>query len=261
MYAMHKIAAIVIGAQIVAACSSGTGSNVPLSPAARPAGVTATPQYANGLLALYRFNGTLKDSSGNKHNAKDTGTPAYVTGAPFGGKAIAFDGTGGAIVTAPLDISVKTIPQLTMGGWFKATADSTPQYGIVSNDNGNYDRTIDIDNRDAKPGTYWSAFVGGKVVGNTKVALGQWVFEAVVYNQATLPGTYKLYVNDGTKTHVLHGASDFDDESITTAVTIGANPDFDHAFYGDAANVFFYVGALNAKQIGAIIANGPGSIP
>lgn len=76
-----------------------------------------------------------------------------------------------------------------MGGWFKATADPTPQYGIVSDHDGDLDRTIDIDNRDTNPGTYWSAFVGGKVVGNTNVHLGKWVFEVVIYNQRKLPGT------------------------------------------------------------------------
>lgn len=56
-------------------------------------------------------------------------------------------------------------------------------------------------------------------------------------------------------------AANFDGDSITAAVTIGANPDFDHAFSGDVANVLFYVGPLTEKQIAAIIANGPSNIP
>ncbi len=232
-----------------------------VSPAERMAQLPAPKPYPKGLLALYRFNGTLNDSSGHGYAGKDTGKPQYVNGAPFRGKAIEFDGSGKAIVRAPLDISIKKIPQLSMGGWFKATSISTPPYGIVSNDDGDFDRTLDVDNRDAKTGAHWSAFVGGKVVGTVPVRTGKWVFSAVTYDQSTLPGTYAFYVNNGSRTTVLKGQANFDSASVTKNVTIGRNPNFDQAFAGDAANVFFYVGILSKAQIAKIIAHGPSRIP
>ncbi len=215
---------------------------------------------AAGLVALYTFNGTPTDSSGHGKTATDSGTPAYDSGAPFGGEAISFDGTGHAIVSAPLNISVANMPQLTMGAWVLAKTDATPQYGIMSNDNGGFDRTIDIDSR-ASAGVNWSAFVGGSVVGNVPVVTNKWYFVAVSYNNAKGPGSYVLYVNDGAKTTTLAGADQFDSDSVTKSVTIGSNPDFDQAFHGEMANAFFYNGILTKTQIDAIIARGPKVIP
>lgn len=264
MVTIRYAAIIGFGTLLVSACGGGSVVNPPtsvVSPAAPMAQLPAAKPYPKGLLALYRFNGTLNDSSRHGYTGKDTGKPQYVNGAPFGGKAIEFDGKGKAIVRAPLDISLKKIPQLSMGGWFKATSISTPPYGIVSNDDGDFDRTLDIDNRDAKTGAHWSAFVGGKVVGTVPVRTGKWVFSAVTYDQLTLPGTYAFYVNNGSRTTVLKGQANFDSASVTKNVTIGRNPNFDQAFAGDAANVFFYVGILSKTQIAKIIAHGPSRIP
>ena len=257
-----RTTALILASQVATACSStylAPPSAVPASQQAARASGSAP--YSKGLLALYSFNGTLKDSSGNGHTATDSGTPTYVKGAPFGGKAIAFDGSGTAIVSAPLDISVATIPQLSMGGWFKSTSIAYSRYGVVSNDDGDYDRTLDIDDRDKGGGIKWSAFIGGSVVGKVPVVTGKWVFAAVTYDQSTLPGKYAFYVRHGKKMKVLRGADNFDGDSITTSVTIGSNPNFDEPFAGDAANVFFYVGILTKKQMKDIAAHGPSHIP
>jgi hypothetical protein len=222
--------------------------------------VGATPARA-ALMAFYSFNGTLNDSSGNGKTATDTGTPVYVNGAPFGGQAIEFDGNGKAIVTAPLDISVAAVPQSTFGAWVKAAFYGNPQYGIISNDDGGYDRTLDIDSRSAKTSANWSAFVGTSVVGKVPVVAGKWVFLAVSYDQHSLPGRYAFYVNDGSRTTVLSGPAAFDRDSVTRTVTIGHNASFDQPFNGDVANAFFYRGILARDQIEAIIARGPVAIP
>lgn len=260
---IRKVAAFALGTQL-AACGGGVATNLstPVVPrAAHTAQLPALKHYSKGLLALYSFNGTLDDSSGHGYTAKDTGKPQYVRGAPFGGKAIEFNGSGTAIVKAPLDISTKKIPQLTMGGWFNATNISTPEYGLVSNDDGGNDRTLDIDNRDSKPGIYWSAFIGGTVVGTVPVHTHKWVFSAVAYDQTGSNGTYAFYVNDGSRTFILSGQTHFDSNSVTKNVTIGRNPNFDQPFDGEAAKVFFYVGILSKKQIEKIVAHGPSRIP
>jgi hypothetical protein len=197
---------------------------------------------ADGLLALYKFDGTLADSSGNGRTANDTGTPTFTSGAPFGGRAIVFDGTGRAIVRAPLNISPAALPQLTMGAWVNASSVATPQYGIISNDDGDFDRTLGIDTRPVSSGVVWSAFIGGNVVGSVPIRTNKWYFIAVSYDQGSMPGTYTFYVNDGSKTVTLSGADNFDADSHTDAVSIGRNPSFDSFFSGKVANAFFYNG-------------------
>src|SRR5579864_17357 len=86
------------------------------------------------LMALYTFNGTLADASGNGKTATASGTPAYVSGAPFGGQAISFDGSGKSVVTAPLNISVAALKQVTFGAWVRAQSVDSPNYGVISND-------------------------------------------------------------------------------------------------------------------------------
>jgi concanavalin A-like lectin/glucanase superfamily protein len=213
------------------------------------------------LLALYTFNGTLADASGHNRTAHDTGTPVYASGAPFGGKAIVFSPAGNAIVLAPLNISPAARPQLTMGAWVKAASVATPQYGIISNDDGNYDRTLGIDSRPASSGVVWSAFIGGNVVGSVPVVTKKWYFIAISYDQSTQPGKYAFYVNDGSKTTTLAGVDSFDTDSHTDAVDIGRNPSFDSSFSGEAANAFFYAGVLTKSQIASIVARGPSAIP
>jgi hypothetical protein len=216
---------------------------------------------ANGLLALYAFNGTLKDSSGHGKTAHDSGAPAYVGGAPFGGRALSLDGSGHAIVAAPLNISPAALPQLTMGAWVNAKSVATPQYGILSNDDGDYDRTLGIDTRPAKTGVVWSAFIGGDVVGKVPVVTNKWYFVAVSFDEKSAANPYAFYVNDGSKTITVTGVDHFDADSHTDAVSIGRNPSFDSSFTGEVANAFFYAGILSKQQIAAIIARGPSAIP
>jgi len=217
---------------------------------------------ADHLIALYPFNGTLHDASGNGRTAHDSGTPTYVAGAPFGGKAISFDGSGHAIVTAPLNISPAALPQLTMGAWVYANSVATPQYGIISNDDGSFDRSLTIDSRPA-PKPVWSAFVGGSVVGKVPAATDKWIFLAASFDQSSGPssGSYTFYVNDGSTTTTLSGADSFDSNSVTSGATIGRNPNFDQPFNGMVADAFFYAGILTREQIAKIIARGPSAIP
>ncbi|MGR4064844.1 MAG: LamG-like jellyroll fold domain-containing protein [Vulcanimicrobiaceae bacterium] len=214
-----------------------------------------------GLIALYSFNGTLTDSSGNGKTAKDSGTPAYVPGAPFGGKAIDFDGSGKALVTVPINMSVAAMPQVTFGAWVYAKSAANPQYGIISIDDGNFDRTLGIDSRPATSGANWAAFIGGSAVGTIPAATNKWVFFAVSYDQSSGPGTYAYYVNTGGGTTVLSGNDAFDGDSVTTGVTIGKNPNFDQPFQGYVSNAFFYAGLLTKDQIDALVTKGPSAIP
>ncbi len=224
--------------------------------AALAAAVVAFPAASGmaqaGLLGFYPFNGNANDASGNGNNGVVTGSPTYVSGAPFGGQAIQFDGASNSFVTVPIDISVANLSQVTFGGWFNSSVDSGGIRGVVSNDDGNFDRTIDVDTR---PGGFqWSIFIGGNVVGNGQVTKNTWTFVVARYDQTT--NSYAFNV-DGSQ---ISGTTNFDADSVTTGTTIGRNPNFDSPFAGQMADVFFYDQYLSDVQINAIRANGPSAI-
>lgn len=262
---LGRVAAMVFFSALLAAC----GSTASINPATNSYGSipqafseTANGAGTAGLLARFSFNGTLADSGPRHLKAKDSGQPVYVTGAPFGGKALVFDGSGNAIVSVPLNITPLARPKFSMGGWFKATQQATTTYGVVSNDDGSYDRSLAIGNQNRNQAEdYWTAYVGQNAVGNIPVRPGRWVFMTITYDQSTLPGTYAFYVHHGNRMTILKGAANFDIDSISTAVTIGRDPTWDSPFAGQAANVFFYNGVLTKTQIAAIAKHGPKAIP
>ena len=139
-------------------------------------------------------------------------------------------------MTVPLDISPSAMPQLTMGGWFYAN-DVPNQGGLLGDDNGGFDRMLDIDTRDSDGIPYWSAFNGKGVVAGGPFEYGQWVFVAVRYDQAS--GTMTLDVN-GTFTN---STTSFGASSLNT-FTIGRNPSFAAWFDGKIDDVFVYNGLL-----------------
>src|SRR5690606_7814918 len=94
----------------------------------------------------------------------------------------------------------------------------------------------------------WSAFRGSGVLGFVPVALNEWVFVAVVYDQAA--GTVRLHAGDQVRTSSgTLGAGN-------TFVEIANSPCCDLNFAGDIDNVFFIEGALTAERINQIRTEG-----
>ncbi|MGP0064470.1 MAG: beta strand repeat-containing protein, partial [Isosphaeraceae bacterium] len=200
-------------------------------------------QSPAGLEAYYNFDTGPNDVSGNGNNGTLSSNPPALTSAGYQGGAYQFTAANDNYITAPLNVSPTAMPQLTMGGWFDASNASSTIRGLLSEDDGGYDRTIDIDTRNG--GVEWSAFSGYGVVSGAAVVPNQWVFVAVRYNQATQ--TMSLDVN-GT---ITNASTDFD-LSQTNTLTIGRNPNFDTPFDGKIDSVFVYNQYLTNAQLSAI---------
>jgi len=194
-----------------------------------------------GLKAFYTFEDSLNNVVGSSFHGIASNGPAFVAG--YEGKAIGFDAASNQYVTfAGLDINPDVMPQITFGGWFLADSGATIQ-GVLSHDDGDFDRTLDIDSRGDVVG--WSAFTGNGVKGGLAVAPNVWTFMAVRHDQAS--GEFSLFV-DGAKvaaTGVSFGRGQ-------TSLTLGRNPSFDLPFSGRADNVFVFDELVSNQRISDI---------
>ncbi|MBN1189961.1 MAG: hypothetical protein JXA46_09425 [Dehalococcoidales bacterium] len=197
-------------------------------------------------VAYYPFNGDVKDYSGSGLHGENSGAE-FVTGKY--GQALKFNGAN-SYVSAPVNINPDVMPKLTITAWAKADKANAIQT-IISQDNGNCDRALNIDYRGGGEG--WSCFCGtGSVLGYKEVAVNQWTFLAVVYDQPA--GKVRLYVNnemfekDGTI------------ESGWDHVYIGKSPSFGEDFSGLIDEVMIFNQVLTTSEINSIKSSGPASV-
>jgi hypothetical protein len=153
----------------------------------------------------------------------------------------------------PININPSALPKLTFGAWFNADGADAVIRGLISHDNGGFDRTLTVDTRNSDGAVNWQMFTGGGTAhfpgaaGN--VVPDAWTFVAVVYDM--LANTSCLYV-DGTYGCV--GASPSTDALSVT--TIGRNPNFDFPCIGRIDDVFFFDEALSKAQLDDIRRDG-----
>jgi hypothetical protein len=215
--------------------------------------VPSVAKASGSLLGYYPLDGNFNDASGNGNNGTAGSTaPTFGPGhtGKLGDEGAVFSGTdANQLFTIPINLN--SLDQVTFGAWVEAS-NSIPIRGIISNDQGSFGRTIDIDTRAGTTG--YSAFDGngGGVFGGSPVLDG-FQFLAVVYNHTA--GTETLYVDDKsfTATGVPPSGDDF--------ITVGRNPHFDNPFGGTIDDVFVYGTALSAQQISNIETNGVQTVP
>ncbi|WP_167879431.1 LamG-like jellyroll fold domain-containing protein [Methanococcoides sp. NM1] len=195
-----------------------------------------TPISEKGLVAYYPFDGDVRDYSGNNNHGTNNGA-VFVSGVR--NQALSFDGKDD-YVRSPVNINQDNMPQMTMVVWAKA---DEIRGTVISQDDGSYDRTIDIDNRGGGDG--WSAFSGsGRVLGFHPVTTDEWTFLAAVYDQDA--ETVTLYVND----RVYQEKGKLGDGKDYT--NIGSNPGYGVHFPGDIDEVRIYNYALSQSEINSM---------
>jgi hypothetical protein len=208
------------------------------------------------LIALYQFNNPNdlgEDTSGHGNNATDFGATFSASG--YQGGAAKFNSNSLQYLSAPVNISPASYPELTIGAWVNTTA-LNPITGyslgtIASSDDGDFDRTINVDTRGSGGKPAYSAFVGGGVVSQGLNPIGAgWTFVAAVYDGANGKATYYSGNNSGTTV-----TTNFDSNSYSF-FDIGKNPGFGEYFTGYIDNLFVYNEALTPGQINTIRANG-----
>ena len=139
-------------------------------------------------------------------------------------------------INIPLNINPDKQPVITIILWAKID-DMRNKMAILSQDNGDYDRSVYVVDRRG------AMFCGKdeRVLTGSQVAAGSWFFIAAVYNQST--ADILLFVNGNVfkrKAKTGQGLNYF---------YIGANPSFGDSFSGAIDDVRIYDRALNKTEI------------
>lgn len=219
---------------------------------------TLAPAAHAGLIGYYSFDNGANDGSGNgNHGTLSATAPTQVANGYRNGAFQFGANDANTFVTVPIDINPSAMPQVTFGAWVNAGAADVIR-GIISHDNGNFDRTIDIDTRvNGQP--LWCGFTGASNGGgwcHSAVQTNQWTFIAARYD-ANL--SILRFTVGGT--HFQVGSTN---GSGLNTLTIGRNPGFDSPFIGMIDEVFVYNEFLTDAQLANIRENGvvpePGSM-
>lgn len=208
-------------------------------------------------LYLFDFETSLVDHAGT-----GTAAAAVTNGGVTRSTSVARNGTASARFTATgdndgirvdEDLREATFAALTWGAWVKSDGASTIQ-GILSIDNGNFDRTIGIDPRGSQfAGLGFSAFTGTGVVKGAPVTT-DWTHLSAVYDGSMVD----LYINGGL---AISAADSFNSIAALTHFFIGANTVFNEGFGGYLDDVFVYGRALRATEIADIYTDGFAPVP
>ena len=212
-----------------------------------------------GLVALFDFNGTTNDVSGNNKNPVSGTISGYTTGVQ--GQAGVFNGSTNRL-QLPINVSPSLMHSLTMGVWVSAL-ETTNRTGIMSADDNspaNFDRQIGIDDRRllgaGGPTLYsYSAFAGETtgVLASGVAASSAFTFLAARYDGNTVT----LFVDGLSVT--ANDATD-DDAIEYPQLWIGKNPSFNSSFQGALDNAFVFDEALSDAQIESIRLGGASAI-
>jgi hypothetical protein len=220
-----------------------------LCAAATLAALTVPAMAHAGLKAFYTFDGSFADVSGNGFDGSEANGASFAGG--FEGQALDLDANLNQYVSvAGLDINPSSMPAVTFGAWVNADAESAIR-GVLSHDDGGFDRTLDIDFRGTSTG--WSAFTGNGVVHGASVTTGAWTFISLRHDQAS--GQFSLNV-DGVQVDLTGvtfggGYGDF---------FIGRNPCCDTPFDGRIDNVFVFDEFLTDDRLAEIRLGGASAI-
>jgi hypothetical protein len=208
-----------------------------------------------GLVAHYKLEGNLEDSSGNGHHGAFGGNadlPAsYVTGPTGFGKGMLFDGTGGHqnVECGTFNPSAAT-GRLTVAMWAKWDGPSDQWQGLAGKRDGwTADDTmwhLEV-NKDA--GTIgfarWDVYPGS---GSAKLPVGTWAHVAVTFDGTTA----RFYLN-GTETG--NGAFSFGPKKDARVHFGSDDPEGGNAFNGALDDVRLYDTALSASEVKALMTN------
>lgn len=143
------------------------------------------------------------------------------------------------------NINPSNTPELSMVAWVKSDF-SKKQMVVFSHDDGGYDRTFTIDDRDG--GYKWSAFASD-VFGAKPVNAKEWTFVAVVFNQ----NTEQVIVNINGESKKWSSTADEGNEYFYLGASTWS--DGSGYFSGLIDDVRFYDVALSENEINNIYKN------
>lgn len=216
------------------------------------------------LLGFYPFDDTdpTVDASGSGNSLQTVAAdPTYVAGGGFEGGAYHFNGQQRLV--AGIDINPSTLPQLTLGAWVRTDSLIPGLRKIMGSDNGGWDRTIGLDDREG-PFRYTSFIGNGPPAKGTPGPRNttQWTFMAVVYDNDN--GQATLYVDlDAATLEALPGVSvptGFGGGLPNLSIGNLRSDTPDEGWIGSIDNVFVFDELLSEEQITAIRNGGRNAI-
>lgn len=202
------------------------------------------------LIGFYSFDDGTANRTAGTSSADGVVSGAVSTTSGYEGGAFDFGGDGDRIDFG-IDINPGAMPSVTMGGWFNPDSVGALR-GLLSHDDGGFDRTLTIDSRGGGGITY-SAFAGSGVLAGATPVVGEWTFVAMRHSQG---GALSLFVAD--QTFVSAGAVTYG--TGVNSLTLGRNATFSEFFDGRADNVFVYNEALSDARIAEIRTGGAAAI-
>lgn len=223
--------------------SKGASAVVQPTPTPIPSG----PDITAGLISYWKFDetsgNTAYDSSGNNNNGTLVNSPTRETSVSCKSSAcLSFNGSN-EYVSTNLDVQPKAITESTWVAWvYPARVNHTYRQQIMSDDDGDFDRSILIDENSASFSVFAGPIPNGGVWRVVAADLNQWQHIAVVWRR---DGFY-FYKNgvEYTSTKIPF------DQSTNNKLHIGNNPGFhSEEFQGRLDDVRVYNHALSANEI------------
>jgi hypothetical protein len=207
------------------------------------------------LIAWYPFDdpaNPLTDESGNGNDLEDgISDPEYESTGGIEGGAFVFD--GGQRLIAPIDINPFEIEELTIGAWVKPSVLNPALRKVIGQDDGGWDRTIGLDNRNG--GFRYTSFVGNRrpVVDlpgpeNTD----DWTFLAVVFDEPNGEVTVYVDLDAGTIGDELVSMTEdtvFNPGQDTTSIGSLRPDNNNEGWVGAIDGVFFFNSLLTEAEV------------
>jgi hypothetical protein len=244
---------------ITSSDADSPGYNISLN-----AGIVVVPAAA--LAAFYSFDDSgapLRDDSGNGLDIADlAGTD------PLWGASTGFNNSGAFAFSmdrliVPLNVNPGAMPQMSWGAWVRTNTVAPALYKFMGHDNGAWDRTLGLDNRNGD--FRYTTFTGAGPMPETPgpVNTTDWAFIAATYDQTAAVTTLYADINASSTAEPLfkrEEAGTFNDGFPTFAIG-DLRPDIiSEPWDGAIDNVFVYAGILTDVQMKNIRDQGKAAI-
>lgn len=155
-------------------------------------------------------------------------------------------------VQVDFNLNPEVHPAVTLSAWARYLPITDDGYAgvaqVISHDNGDYDRSIGIDNRSSSSGNWgWSSFAGSQgLLGSAPLEAGKWVQLTAVYDQSK--GEAKLYVDGRLISQAVEAVLGTGYDYLY----IGGSPGFGEYFRGDIDDVRIYDRALSNDEVSTL---------
>lgn len=149
-------------------------------------------------------------------------------------------------LTLPVNINPEIMPQITIAFWLKIENQSGMST-VISNNDGNFDRSIIIDGRKKQTFLAVSAGENQEIYGGLNIPPNKWFFTAVSWNAEN--GEVSLYLIDQNKNFRMITTNNINPGRGEKFIKLGQNPDKEDFFEGAVDQLMIWDQILSRDQI------------